>query len=94
MYAIVEEVKSVLTINKALREGKAVFCSVPDLVERERVHQAKVCPHLVKREVLTVHGWKHPSQVWIETSSETAPGSLPFDEGHQATAAAKGGAGI
>jgi hypothetical protein len=80
-FVVVEEVKSVLTINKALRAGKTVFCEIDGLTARERVIQAKACPHLVKREVLTAHGWKHPTRVWIETPSATAQPELLFEVG-------------
>lgn len=66
MFAIVEELKSVLTINKAVRNGLPVYASILDRSQKERVKGARACPHLPKREVLTVFGWNHPVKVWSE----------------------------
>lgn len=66
MLTIETELKSVLTIAKALREGCTVYATLPDKPGNYRVRGVKGCAHLSKREVLTAAGWNHPVRVWIE----------------------------
>jgi hypothetical protein len=70
---LITELNSVLTIAKAIREGCAVYASIPDRSPREKVKGVKACCHLSRREVLTIYGWNHPIKVWMESRTEPAP---------------------
>lgn len=67
MLAVVEEMKSILTIANALRRGALVYASIKGKSTKEQVKSVRACSHKTKTEVLTVFGWNHPAKVWSET---------------------------
>ena len=69
------ELKSILTIAKAVRNNIPVYASIPGRSPRERVKNVKGCFHLKKYEVLTVFGWNHPDKVWTETGESYVAGN-------------------